>query len=152
MRAYKLQERGRDTVDANTELGLPVDGRNYGIAAQILLDLGVTSMQLLTNNPAKCHGMEGFGLDFAGRTPLPPVVNPENLAYLWAKRNRMGHLRKSAEPAFTIRHCRLHGRGTDVSALSPRGVALCQLAVAHRNSPLKRSCISTLACNGSEAE
>jgi len=92
MRAYKLQERGRDTVDANTDLGLPVDGRNYGIAAQILLDLGVTSMQLLTNNPAKCHGMEGFGLDFAGRTPLPPVVNPENLAYLWAKRNRMGHL------------------------------------------------------------
>jgi 3,4-dihydroxy 2-butanone 4-phosphate synthase/GTP cyclohydrolase II len=92
LRAYNLQERGRDTVDANTELGLPVDSRQYGIGAQILVDLGVTTMRLLTNNPAKYGGLEGFGLDIVERVPLPPRVNPENLAYLRTKRERLGHL------------------------------------------------------------
>ncbi|MGH9127655.1 MAG: bifunctional 3,4-dihydroxy-2-butanone-4-phosphate synthase/GTP cyclohydrolase II [Acidimicrobiales bacterium] len=91
LRAYNLQERGRDTVDANTELGLPVDSRQYGIGAQILVDLGVTTMRVLTNNPAKYGGLEGFGLDIVERVALPPTVNAENLAYLRAKRDRMGH-------------------------------------------------------------
>ncbi|MGH9063224.1 MAG: bifunctional 3,4-dihydroxy-2-butanone-4-phosphate synthase/GTP cyclohydrolase II [Acidimicrobiales bacterium] len=92
LRAYNLQEQGRDTVDANTELGLPVDSRQYGIGAQILVDLGVTTMRLLTNNPAKYGGLEGFGLDIVERVPLPPRVTTENLAYLRTKRERMGHL------------------------------------------------------------
>ncbi|MGH9066441.1 MAG: bifunctional 3,4-dihydroxy-2-butanone-4-phosphate synthase/GTP cyclohydrolase II, partial [Acidimicrobiales bacterium] len=92
LRAYNLQERGRDTVDANLELGLPVDNRQYGIGAQILVDLGVTTMRLLTNNPAKYGGLEGYGLDIIERVSLPPKTNPENLAYLRTKRERMGHL------------------------------------------------------------
>jgi 3,4-dihydroxy 2-butanone 4-phosphate synthase/GTP cyclohydrolase II len=91
LRAYNLQERGLDTVDANTELGLPVDSRQYGIGAQILVDLGVTTMRVLTNNPAKYGGLEGFGLDIVERVPLPPRVNPENLKYLRTKRDRLGH-------------------------------------------------------------
>ncbi len=91
LRAYNLQERGRDTVDANTELGLPVDSRQYGIGAQILVDLGVTTMRVLTNNPAKYGGLEGFGLDIVERIALPPTVNSENIDYLRAKRDRMGH-------------------------------------------------------------
>ena len=66
LRAYELQDGGLDTVDANVELGLPVDSREYGIGAQILVDLGLTTMRLMTNNPAKCGGLEGFGLDIAG--------------------------------------------------------------------------------------
>ncbi len=92
IRAYALQERGADTVDANLALGLPVDLRNYGIGSQILADLGVTTMRLMTNNPAKFGGIEGFGLEIVERVPLPPVPNPENLAYLRTKRERMGHL------------------------------------------------------------
>jgi 3,4-dihydroxy 2-butanone 4-phosphate synthase/GTP cyclohydrolase II len=92
LRAYALQEQGADTVDANTALGLPVDSREYGIGAQILSDLGVTTMRLLTNNPAKYGGLEGFGLDIVGRVPLPSRVNPENARYLTTKRDRMGHL------------------------------------------------------------
>lgn len=97
LRAYNLQERGRDTVDANTELGLPVDSRQYGIGAQILVDLGITTMRLLTNNPSKYGGLEGFGLDIVDRVPLPPKVNPENLAYLRTKRERLGHLMDDLE-------------------------------------------------------
>ena len=92
IRAYKLQDQGRDTVDANLELGLPVDSREYGIGAQILVDLGITTMRLLTNNPAKYGGLEGFGLEVTGRVPVETVPNPENLAYLRTKRERMGHL------------------------------------------------------------
>ncbi len=92
LRAYHLQERGRDTVDANVELGLPVDNREYGIGAQILVDLGVTSMRLMTNNPAKYGGLEGFGLDIVERVGLSPHVNPENVRYLRTKQERMGHL------------------------------------------------------------
>ncbi|MHB8262566.1 MAG: bifunctional 3,4-dihydroxy-2-butanone-4-phosphate synthase/GTP cyclohydrolase II [Acidimicrobiales bacterium] len=92
MRAYSLQEQGRDTVDANIELGLPVDTREYGIGSQILADLGVTSMRLMTNNPLKYGGLEGFGLEIVERVALPPVINPENIKYLRTKRERMGHL------------------------------------------------------------
>jgi len=91
LRAYTLQENGRDTVDANLDLGLPVDSREYGIGAQILVDLGITTMRYMTNNPAKYGGLEGFGLQMVERVPLIPVPNPENIAYLRTKRERMGH-------------------------------------------------------------
>ena len=92
IRAYSLQERGRDTVDANLELGLPNDSREYGIGAQILVDLGITTMRVITNNPAKYGGLEGFGLEITERVPSVVAVNPENIAYLRTKRDRMGHL------------------------------------------------------------
>ncbi len=92
IRAYSLQEKGRDTVDANLELGLPVDSREYGIGAQILVDLGVSKMRLMTNNPAKYGGLEGFGLDIVERVPLEVPPNPENIAYLRTKKERMGHI------------------------------------------------------------
>jgi 3,4-dihydroxy 2-butanone 4-phosphate synthase/GTP cyclohydrolase II len=92
VRAYNLQEQGRDTVDANLELGLPVDSREYGIGAQMLVDLGITETRLITNNPAKYGGLEGFGLNIVERVKLPPSVNPENINYLRTKRERMGHL------------------------------------------------------------
>jgi 3,4-dihydroxy 2-butanone 4-phosphate synthase/GTP cyclohydrolase II len=90
--AYNLQEQGRDTVDANLDLGLPEDSREYGIGAQILVDLGITTMRLITNNPTKRGGLEGFGLEITDRVPSIVSVNPENLAYLRTKRERMGHL------------------------------------------------------------
>lgn len=92
LRAYSLQDQGRDTVDANIELGLPVDSREYGIGAQMLVDLGVSKMRLITNNPAKYGGLEGFGLEIVDRVKIPPFVNPENLNYLRTKKERMGHL------------------------------------------------------------
>ena len=84
--------QGHDTVDANLQLGLPVDNREYGIGAQILVDLGITTMRLMTNNPAKYGGLEGFGLDIVDRIPLESTPNPENIGYLRTKRERMGHL------------------------------------------------------------
>jgi 3,4-dihydroxy 2-butanone 4-phosphate synthase/GTP cyclohydrolase II len=92
LRAYMLQEQGRDTVDANTDLGLHVDRREYGIGAQILVDLGITTMRYMTNNPAKYGGLAGFGLEIVERVPLQTVPNPENIGYLRTKRERMGHL------------------------------------------------------------
>ena len=92
LRAYSLQEEGFDTVDANLELGLPADSREYGIGAQILVDLGVTTMRLMTNNPTKYGGLEGFGLDIVERVNIQPVPTPENIEYLRTKRERMGHL------------------------------------------------------------
>jgi 3,4-dihydroxy 2-butanone 4-phosphate synthase / GTP cyclohydrolase II len=92
LRAYHLQEQGLDTVDANLDLGLPVDGRDYGMGSQILVDLGVTTMRLLTNNPAKYGGLDGFGLQIVERVPLQSQPNPENLRYLRTKRERLGHL------------------------------------------------------------
>ena len=92
LKAYKLQEQGRDTVDANLDLGLPVDSREYGIGAQILVDLGITTMRYMTNNPAKYGGIEGFGLEIVERVPLQSVPNAENIEYLRTKRDRMGHL------------------------------------------------------------
>ncbi|MFZ2510576.1 MAG: bifunctional 3,4-dihydroxy-2-butanone-4-phosphate synthase/GTP cyclohydrolase II, partial [Gordonia sp. (in: high G+C Gram-positive bacteria)] len=82
---------GSDTVDANLELGLPADARDYGIGAQILVDLGVRSMRLLTNNPAKRVGLDGYGLTIIDRVPMPVRPNKENLRYLRTKRDRMGH-------------------------------------------------------------
>lgn len=92
IRAYSLQDGGLDTVDANTELGLPVDSREYGIGAQILADLGVTELRLMTNNPAKYGGIAGYGLRIVERIPLAIEPTPENAAYLQTKRDRMGHV------------------------------------------------------------
>jgi len=92
LRAYQLQENGVDTVDANLQLGLPVDSREYGIGAQILNDLGITTMRLLTNNPHKYGGLEGFGLRIVERVPHESAPNPENLRYLRTKREKLGHL------------------------------------------------------------
>jgi 3,4-dihydroxy 2-butanone 4-phosphate synthase/GTP cyclohydrolase II len=91
LRAYELQDAGADTIDANLELGLPADARDYGTGAQILVDLGIRSMRLLSNNPAKRAGLEGYGLRVVGRQPLPVHANPENIRYLETKRDRMGH-------------------------------------------------------------
>ncbi|TWG08296.1 bifunctional 3,4-dihydroxy-2-butanone-4-phosphate synthase/GTP cyclohydrolase II [Saccharopolyspora dendranthemae] len=92
LQAYQLQDDGADTVDANLELDLPVDSRDYGQGAQILCDLGIKSMRLLTNNPAKRVGLEGYGLRIVDRVPLPIRPNPENIRYLRTKRDRMGHV------------------------------------------------------------
>jgi 3,4-dihydroxy 2-butanone 4-phosphate synthase/GTP cyclohydrolase II len=91
LQAYQLQDAGSDTVDANLQLGLPADSRDYGIGAQILVDLGVSSMRLLTNNPAKRVGLDGYGLHVTERVPMPLRANAENLTYLRTKRDRMGH-------------------------------------------------------------
>jgi 3,4-dihydroxy 2-butanone 4-phosphate synthase/GTP cyclohydrolase II len=91
LQAYQLQDLGADTVDANIELGLPADSRDYGTGAQILVDLGVRTMRLLTNNPAKRAGLEGYGLSVVGRVPLPVTPTEDNLRYLTTKRDRMGH-------------------------------------------------------------
>jgi 3,4-dihydroxy 2-butanone 4-phosphate synthase/GTP cyclohydrolase II len=91
LRAYKLQEEGLDTVDANLRLGLPADLRDYGIGAQILSDLGLSSIRILTNNPKKISGMSGYGLSVTDQIPIQHLPNPHNEAYLRAKRERLGH-------------------------------------------------------------
>jgi 3,4-dihydroxy 2-butanone 4-phosphate synthase/GTP cyclohydrolase II len=91
LQAYQLQDAGADTVDANLALGLPADARDYGTGAQILADLGVRSMRLLTNNPAKRAGLSGYGLSIVQRVPLSVPATPENARYLRTKRERMGH-------------------------------------------------------------
>ncbi|CUR54128.1 Riboflavin biosynthesis protein ribBA (Includes: 3,4-dihydroxy-2-butanone 4-phosphate synthase; GTP cyclohydrolase-2) [metagenome] len=91
LQAYQLQDGGRDTVDANLDLGLPADARHYGTATQILKDLGVSSVRLLTNNPDKTSSLEDYGVTVAERVPLAPHPNGHNLAYLQTKRDRMGH-------------------------------------------------------------
>jgi 3,4-dihydroxy 2-butanone 4-phosphate synthase/GTP cyclohydrolase II len=92
LRAYKLQEEGLDTVEANLKLGLPADLRDYGIGAQILSDLGLTSIRILTNNPKKISGLAGYGLSVADQIPIQHMPNPHNEAYLRAKRDKMGHI------------------------------------------------------------
>ncbi len=89
--AYRLQDEGLDTVDANINLGLPVDSRDYGVGSQILYDLGVRSMRLMTNNPTKRAGIEGYGLSILERIPIPVSTNSENRGYLQAKQQRLGH-------------------------------------------------------------
>jgi 3,4-dihydroxy 2-butanone 4-phosphate synthase/GTP cyclohydrolase II len=91
LRAYKLQDGGLDTVDANLELGLPVDLRDYGIGAQILVDLGLGSIRIMTNNPKKIIGLEGYGLSVTEQVPIQHAPNPHNAAYLDTKRTRLGH-------------------------------------------------------------
>ncbi|MDP8955476.1 MAG: GTP cyclohydrolase II, partial [Actinomycetota bacterium] len=97
LRAYQLQDAGRDTVEANLELGLEPDPREYGIGAQILYDLGVRSMRLLTNNPAKRAGLEGYGLSIMERVPLETTPTDQNLSYLKTKREKLGHLLDNVE-------------------------------------------------------
>ncbi|MDO9409936.1 bifunctional 3,4-dihydroxy-2-butanone-4-phosphate synthase/GTP cyclohydrolase II [Patulibacter sp.] len=92
LRAYKLQEEGYDTVDANLKLGLPADLRDYGIGAQILVDLGLTSIRIMTNNPKKIRGLEGYGLSVSQQVPIEHRANEHNSTYMHTKRDRMGHI------------------------------------------------------------
>src|SRR5215210_3829265 len=96
--AYALQEQGLDTVEANLALGLPEDMRDYRVAAEMLLDLGVRAVRLLTNNPAKIEGLQRYGIDVVERVPLRISPNPSNLAYLRTKREKMGHLFPTSVP------------------------------------------------------
>ena len=107
LRAYKLQEEGLDTVDANLKLGLPADLRDYGIGAQILSDLGLTSIRILTNNPKKISGLAGYGMSVSDQIPIEHLPNPHNEAYLRAKRDRLGHT--------------LHHQGLDLDEAMLRG-------------------------------
>jgi 3,4-dihydroxy 2-butanone 4-phosphate synthase/GTP cyclohydrolase II len=91
MHAYKLQEEGMDTIEANEKLGYGSDLRDYGMGAQILYDLGVRKMRLLTNNPKKVIGLEGYGLEIVQQLPISLPSNPHNAKYLETKRTRMGH-------------------------------------------------------------
>jgi len=102
LKAYELQENGLDTVQANLELGFQPDMRDYGIGNQILADLGLSTIRILTNNPKKIRGLEGYGLSVTAQVPIEHVPNPHNEAYLRAKRDRMGHT--------------LHHQGTNVDA------------------------------------
>jgi 3,4-dihydroxy 2-butanone 4-phosphate synthase/GTP cyclohydrolase II len=102
LRAYKLQEEGFDTVEANERLGLPADLRDFGIGAQILVDLGLSSIRILTNNPKKIRALEGYGLSVTDQIPIEEEPNPENVAYLRAKREKLGHT--------------LHHQGLDLDA------------------------------------
>ena len=92
IKAYKLQERGYDTVQANLKLGYPMDLREYGLGAQILVDLGLKTIRLLTNNPKKIVGLEGYGLEIVEQVPIKVKPNPHNEKYLRTKREKLGHL------------------------------------------------------------
>jgi 3,4-dihydroxy 2-butanone 4-phosphate synthase/GTP cyclohydrolase II len=98
LRTYELQDQGMDTVEANLALGFPADRRDYGIGMQILADLGVRKMRLITNNPAKRAGLEAYGLEVVERVPIETTPNPHNIRYLTTKRRRMGHLLDGLEP------------------------------------------------------
>jgi 3,4-dihydroxy 2-butanone 4-phosphate synthase/GTP cyclohydrolase II len=92
IKAYKLQEKGLDTVEANLKLGYPPDLREYGLGAQILADLGLKKIRLLTNNPKKIVGLEGYGLEITEQVPIQISANPHNAKYLRTKREKLGHL------------------------------------------------------------
>jgi 3,4-dihydroxy 2-butanone 4-phosphate synthase / GTP cyclohydrolase II len=98
LKAYALQDQGMDTVEANTELGFKADLRDYGIGAQILRDLGVRKMRLITNNPKKIVGLEGYGLQVTGRLPIEIEPMPENIGYLQCKKDKLGHLLELLSP------------------------------------------------------
>ena len=98
MRAYELQDNGLDTVEANLALGFPADLRHYGIGAQILVDLGVRDMRLMTNNPKKIVGLEGYGLRVVDRVPIIAPPTPDNIRYLETKRDKMGHIMPGVAP------------------------------------------------------
>lgn len=97
LKAYQLQDEGLDTVEANLALGFPADSRDYGIAMQILLDLGISKVRLLTNNPIKVSGLNSYGIDVVERVPLEVPPNKFNVGYLSTKRQRMGHLLENSE-------------------------------------------------------
>jgi 3,4-dihydroxy 2-butanone 4-phosphate synthase/GTP cyclohydrolase II len=99
LRAYALQDRGLDTVEANQHLGLPVDSRDYGIGQQILADLGVGKIVVLTNNPRKYYGLSAYGLEVLDQKPLVVPANPHNRRYLATKRDKLGHTLDEAPPA-----------------------------------------------------
>ena len=101
LEAYALQDGGLDTVEANVELGFSPDARDYGVGAQILVDLGISTMRLLTNNPTKRAGLEGYGLEIVERVALQSDPNPENIRYLETKRDKLGHLLDSLKAAET---------------------------------------------------
>ncbi|TFG62702.1 MAG: GTP cyclohydrolase II, partial [Gemmatimonadales bacterium] len=101
LRAYELQERGADTVEANEALGFPADLRDYGFGAQILADLGLSSMRLMTNNPTKIVGLEGYGLKVTSQVPLEVDACPENARYLRTKKEKMDHSLRLDEPEAT---------------------------------------------------
>jgi GTP cyclohydrolase II len=101
--AYALQERGLDTVEANLALGLPEDARDYRVAAEMLLDLGVRAVRLLTNNPAKVEGLGRHGVEVVERVPLRISPNPSNVGYLRTKREKMGHLFQTAVALEVVR-------------------------------------------------
>jgi 3,4-dihydroxy 2-butanone 4-phosphate synthase/GTP cyclohydrolase II len=92
IRAYKLQDQGKDTVEANEALGFPPDLRDYGIGAQILVDLGLKKLRLLTNNPRKIAGLEGYGLQVVDRVSIEICPGENNHFYLYTKKNKLGHL------------------------------------------------------------
>ncbi|MCA1597335.1 MAG: GTP cyclohydrolase II, partial [Chloroflexi bacterium] len=99
LRAYELQDRGRDTVEANVELGFKPDPRDYGIGSQVLVDLGLRKVRLLTNNPSKRAGIDGYGLEVVERLPIEFAATEDNRQYLLTKRDKMGHLLTSLETA-----------------------------------------------------
>ena len=118
LQAYALQDAGADTVDANLELGLPVDAREYSAGAQMLADLGVRSIRLLTNNPAKVRGLTGCGVDVTARVPLTAAVTPYNLRYLTTKRDKLGHqIQNLSDPERAVV---LHPRMDGPSCFHPR--------------------------------
>jgi 3,4-dihydroxy 2-butanone 4-phosphate synthase/GTP cyclohydrolase II len=117
LRAYQLQEQGRDTVEANLELGFPADSREYGIGAQMLVDLGVSTMRVLTNNPSKYGGLEGYGLEIVERVSLVPTPNSENIAYLRTKQDKLGHL-LDLDPDSPVAAVHPAPKGADVEGAS----------------------------------
>jgi 3,4-dihydroxy 2-butanone 4-phosphate synthase/GTP cyclohydrolase II len=92
LRAYELQDKGADTVEANIALGLPVDKRDYGIGSQILADLGVKELRIITNNPRKIFGLEGYGMKIVGRVPMQTEPTQYNKRYIATKRSKLGHM------------------------------------------------------------
>ncbi|MDE2480669.1 MAG: GTP cyclohydrolase II, partial [bacterium] len=92
LRAYELQDQGADTVEANLALGLPVDKRDYGIGSQILADLGIKELRLITNNPRKIFGLEGYGIKIVGRVPMQTTPTAHNRRYMATKRAKLGHM------------------------------------------------------------